>query len=236
MFRKVLFGVLTLLLALCMVGCGDDKPAADGDKKADTPAAQKVEGSADKAVLAYAQLYAYGIIEDENQAAAGMIESEIKDVQDKVLAPLVQAFQGYPLSDENVAEITGEYVGKLHKAMDMKTKIKKDDPEHPVVELTATTIDQAGAAKVAESDENLIALGTELGQLQAQGLTEEQIKGDAEFQAMAMEAINKFIDGFPLNDKSSIEITCEAVKGSDGKMYWAPKDPTEIAKFVSGQK
>ncbi|MBR4642523.1 MAG: hypothetical protein IKO74_07340 [Selenomonadaceae bacterium] len=239
MLRKVLFGALTLLLALCLVGCGGKKDEA----KKDDAAAQKTEetakapeGTPDKAVLAYAQLYAYGVIEDENQKAAGMTEKDIEAVQDQVLAPIVDAFKQYPLSDESVAEMTGQYVGKLHMAMDMKATVKKDDPTNPVVELTATTINQEGAAKVAETNEDLVALGAAYGELQAQGLTEAQLKESAEFQQFALESIDKFINEFPLNPETSIEVTCEAVEGSDGKMYWAPKNPEEVAKFVTGQK
>ena len=238
MIRKVLFGALTLLLALCLVGCGGKKE--DTAKKDEAPPKAEetvaVEGAPDKAVLAYAQLYAYGVIEDENQAAAGMTEKDIEAVQDQVIAPIVDAFKEYPLSDESVAEMTGRYVAKLHAGMDMKATVKKDDKENPVVELTATTINQEGAAKVAEGNQDLIALGTAYGELQAQGLTEEQLKESAEFQQFALDSIDKFIDEFPLNAEQTLEVTCEAVKGSDGKMYWAPKDPGAIAKFVTGQK
>lgn len=240
MVRKIVFGLCTLLLAFCMVGCGGDKKDAGGDAKKDETAQKNEvktpEFSADKAVLAYAQLYAYGVIEDENQQAAGMTEKDIEAVQNQVLEPIVDAFKGYPLSDESVAEMTRQYVAKLHAAMDMKATIKKDDPTNPVVELTATTINQEGADKVAESNEDLVALGVAYGELQAQGLTEAQLKESAEFQQFALESINKFIDEFPLNPESSIEVTCQAVEGSDGKLYWAPKDPEAVAKFVTGQK
>ena len=236
MLRKVLFGALTLLLALCLVGCGGNKNDAKKDDAAQKTEVKVPEGAPDKAVLAYAQLYAYGVIEDENQAAAGMTEKDIEKVQDQVLAPIVDAFKQYPLSDESVAEMTGQYVGKLHMAMDMKATVKKDDPTNPVVELTATTINQEGAAKVAETNEDLVALGAAYGELQAQGLTEAQLKESAEFQQFALESIDKFINEFPLNPETSIEVTCEAVEGSDGKMYWAPKNPEEVAKFVTGQK
>ena len=241
MLRKVLFGALTLLLALCLVGCGGDKKSAGDAKKDDAAqkteeAAKAPEGSPDKAVLAYAQLYAYGIIEDENQAAAGMTEKDIEAVQEKVLSPIVEAFKEYPLSDESIAEMTGQYVAKLHTGMNMKATVKKEDATNPVVELTATTINQEGAAKVAEGNADLVALGTAYGELQAQGLTEEQLKESPEFQEFALESINNFIGEFPLNPESSIEVTCKAVQGSDGKMYWAPEDPTAVAKFVTGQK
>ena len=126
MLKKILFGALTVLLTLSLVGCGGKKDAA---KPAEAPAEQKaevsVEGAPDKAVLAYAQLYAYGIIEDENQAAAGLTDADIDKVQDQILTPIVDAFKMYPLSDESVAEMTGKYVEKLHVAMDIKATVKR---------------------------------------------------------------------------------------------------------------
>ena len=126
MVKKVLFGALTLLLALCLVGCGGKKE--DTAKKDEAPAKAeevKVDGTPDKAVLAYAQLYAYGVIEDENMAAAGMTDKDIEKVQNQVIAPLVETFKEYPLSDESVAEMTGQYVAKLHVGMNMKTTVKR---------------------------------------------------------------------------------------------------------------
>ena len=240
MLKKILFGALTLLLALSLVGCGGNKDAAGDAKKDEAPKAEEAakapEGSPDKAVLAYAQLYAYGIIEDDNMKAAGMTDKDVEQVQDQVIAPLVEAFKEYPLSDESVAEMTAQYIAKLHTAMEIKSTVKKDDKTNPVVELSATTINQEAAEKVAESNPDLVALGTAYGELQAQGLTEKDLKESPEFQAFALESINKFIDEFPLNPESTLEVTCEVAEGSDGKMYWAPKDPQAIAKFVSGQK
>ena len=236
MFRKILFGALTLLLALSLVGCGGKKDAAKTDAPAEQKAEVAVEGTPDKAVLAYAQLYAYGVIEDENQKAAGMTQADIDKVQEQVVAPLVQAFSQYPLSDESVATMTAQYIEKLHMAMDMKATVKTEDKEHPVVELKATTINQEGAAKIAETNEDLVALGTAYGELQAQGLTEEDLKTSSDFQQFALESIDKYINEFPLNEEATLEVTCEAVEGSDGKMYWAPQDPVAVAKFVTGQK
>ena len=237
MLKKILFGALTVLLALSLVGCGGKKDAA---KPAEAPAEQKaevaVEGAPDKAVLAYAQLYAYGIIEDENQAAAGMTDADIDKVQDKILTPIVDAFKMYPLSDESVAEMTGKYVEKLHVAMDIKATVKTEDKEHPVVELSATTINQEGAKKVAESNADLVALGTAYGELKAQGLTDEDLKTSPDFQQFALESIDNYINEFPLNPEAKLEVTCEAAKGSDGKMHWAPQNPEAVAKFVNGQK
>lgn len=241
MFRKVLFGALTLLLTFCLVGCGGKKDdAAKKDEAAAAPKAEeKVEtptGSPDKAVLAYAQLYSYGVIEDENMAAAGMTEKDVEEVQNQIFTSLVNSFKEYPLNDESVAKMTEQYVAKLHKDMNIKATVKKEDKTHPVVELTASTIDQASAKKIAENNADLLALGEAYGELKAQGLTDDQLKESAEFQQFAIDSITKYINEFPLAPATSIDITCQMVQGTDGKVYWAPEDPTAVAKFVTAQK
>ena len=236
MLKKILFGALTVLLALSLVGCGGKKDAAKTDAPAEQKAEVAVEGAPDKAILAYAQLYAYGVIEDENQAAAGLTDADIDKVQDQVLMPIVDAFKMYPLSDESVAEMTGKYVEKLHVAMDMKATVKTEDKEHPVVELSATTINQEGAAKVAAENADLVALGNAYSELKANGLTDEDLKASADFQQFAIESIDNYINEFPLNETATLEVTCDAVKGSDDKMHWAPQNPEAVAKFVTGQK
>ena len=236
MLKKILFGALTVLLALSLVGCGGKKDAAKTDAPAEQKAEVAVEGAPDKAILAYAQLYAYGVIEDENQAAAGLTDADIDKVQDQVLMPIVDAFKMYPLSDESVAEMTGKYVEKLHVAMDMKATVKTEDKEHPVVELSATTINQEGAAKVAAENADLVALGNAYSELKANGLSDEDLKASADFQQFAIESIDNYINEFPLNETATLEVTCDAVKGSDDKMHWAPQNPEAVAKFVTGQK
>ena len=62
MLRKILFGALTLLLAMCLVGCGDKKDDANKDEAAQKTEETMTTGNPAKAVLAYAQLYAYGVI------------------------------------------------------------------------------------------------------------------------------------------------------------------------------
>ena len=235
MFKKILFGALTIFLALSLVGCGAKKDNAKKNPKAEEKVSAPA-GNADKAVLAYAQLYAYGVIEDENMAAAGLTDKDVEKIQDQVIAPLVESFKMYPLSDKSVEEMTAQYIAKLHTTMNMTATVKKDDNANPVVELKATTINKEGADKVAKENEDLVALGTAYGELQAQGLTEEQLKASDEFQQFALQSINNFINEFPLNPESSIEITCKAVEGSDGKMHWAPENTEAVAKFVTGQK
>lgn len=46
----------------------------------------------------------------------------------------------------------------------------------------------------------------------------------------------EYVDNFPVDNKATMDVTCKKIKGVDGKTYWAPEDPTAIAKFVTGQK
>ena len=242
MFKKIVFGLLTCLLALTLVGCGakkdeakpaDAKPEAKQETKAEVA---KPEAAADKAVLAYAQLYAYGVVEDENEKAAGMTEKDTKPIEEKVIGDLLKAFSQFPLSDENVQTATAGYIQKLHDGMEIKATLKKDDAEHPVVELSAETLDLAGAMKVSQTNEDIQALAAALKELHEQGITDEQLKENTEFQQAVLEVIDSFTNEYPLNPRASMDVTCKVVQGSDGKSYWAPADPTAVAKFVTGQK
>ena len=239
MLKKLLFGALTCLLALSLIGCGgkkeEPKPAADNKPAAQTETkteAVKVESTADKAILAYAQLYAYGLAEDEK--AAGMTEADTKPVEEKVIGDLLKAFSQFPLSDENIQNATANYIQKLHNGMEIKTTLKKDDPTAPVVEVSIETIDQAGAAQAAANSEDLKALNEALQELHAQGITDDQLKENAEFQDAVLQVIDSYTNEIPLKARTSKDFTCEAVQGSDGKMYWAPKDVEALAKFVNG--
>ena len=134
-----------------------------------------------------------------------------------------------------IAEMTGVYFGTLSNAMGIKTTLKTDDPESPVVTLSARTLDQEAVAQEASQNEDLLALGMALGALQAEGITLDELKADEEFQTAAMSAIKSFIEKAPLTAEKSIDITCEKVKGADGKLYWAPKNLNEVVNFVQGK-
>lgn len=229
MLRKIVFGLLTALLALSLVGCGGN---ADSGKKVEPE--PKPEFSADEAILAYAQLYAYGLAADETQAATGLTNAEIEQLQREFIEPMNDAFKGYPLSDENVQKMTAKFVKNLRLKMDIKTKIIKDDLKNPVVELTATTIKNEELDDVTEKNTDLVALGVAMGELQKQGMTEEQLKANPEFQKFVLESLSRFIDEFPLNPEASISVPCKMIQGFDGKMYWAPVDADKIKNFVAG--
>lgn len=178
-------------------------------------------------------MYAFGVSNHLNEA--GLTEEDTKEVSDKIVGELVNSLAQFPLSDNNVAEMAGVYVGKLEKAMEIKTTLKKDDPEEPVVTLTVQTINAKGAEEVASSNPDLLALGMALGELQGEGLTLEDLKNNEAFQKSAMEAIDNFINELPLNPETSMDVPCKKAEGYDGKIYWAPKDPAAVAAFVQPQ-
>lgn len=241
MFKKLTLGALTLLLALTLVGCGgkkeEPKPAADPKPAEQTetakPEVAKPEFAADKAVLAYAQLFAYGVPEDEK--AAGMTEADMKPMQEKTIGALLQAFSMFPLSDENVQNATAAYVEKLHKGMEIKATLIKDDPGQPIVELSLEPLDVEGATQVSQNHQDVQALAMALEELHAEGITDDQLKQEPEFQTAVLEVIDNFTNEYPLKPRVTKQFTCKIVQGSDGKNYWAPENPEELAKFVSGQ-
>ncbi len=216
MLKKLLLSVVALIAVIAIAGCGADKP----------------KDSADKAILGYSEIMAYGV--SDNMAATGMTKKQEEEIQEAVIGDLLKAFAQFPLNDANVQTITTSYITKMKDAMQIKTKIKKDDAEHPVVEVTANVLDQAGADKLANTSEDIQALGIVLGALQAQGYTVEQFKQDPDFQKATLECINSYINELPLVMEKTYEVKCEIVKGDDGKTYWAPVDVEGLKKFVNG--
>ena len=226
MFKKSFAALMALVLAIFVTGCGggnDTKKAAE-----DVP-----QYSADKAVQGYAEMYAFGVT--NNMKEAGLTEVDVKEVSDKIVGEMVAAFAEFPLSDENIANMTGVYVDKLDKAMGIKTTLKKDDPEAPVVTLSVKTVNEKGVSEVAASNPDLLALAGALGELQGEGMSLEDLKNNENFQKSAMECITKFIGEMPLNPETTMDVVCEKVKGNDGKLYWAPTDAAAVAAFVQPQ-
>ena len=213
MLKKLLLSVVALLAVFAIAGCGADKP----------------KDSADKAILGYSEIMAYGV--SDSMAATGMTKKQEEEIQEAVIGDLLKAFAQFPLNDANVQTVTTSYITKMKAAMQIKTEITKDDAEHPVVKVTANVIDQAGAANLANTNADIQALGVVLGALQANGYTVEQFKQDPDFQKATIE---NYINEFPLKMGQTYECKCEIVKGDDGKTYWAPVDVDGLKKFVNG--
>ena len=223
MSKKIFLALLTILV-LCACGCGVDE-------KKNTSVVTTPEFSADKAILAYAQLYAYGAPDDPK--VAGLPEKFVADAQQTIF----KRFDDYyPLDEKTLREVVKNFSATLKTRMEIKTSIKNSDAAHPVVELSAKIIDWQRALKNVDVDKNLILLRVTWGELQAQGFSDEQLRKDSQFQKLALESLSRYFGNLPLKTDAKIDVTCKISVGEDGKFYWSPEKPDELAKFIMGQK
>ncbi|MBR0284024.1 MAG: hypothetical protein IJQ78_02275, partial [Selenomonadaceae bacterium] len=98
---RIALTMVALLAILCLAGCGAEKP----------------KESADKAVLGWAEMYAYGV--SDNESATGMTKAQSDQVSEKVIGDMLKAFSMFPLSQQNVEAMTTEYITKLQAAMEI---------------------------------------------------------------------------------------------------------------------
>ena len=223
MLKRILAGALTILFALCMVGCGG------GDKPADKPAAEKKDVTADKAVLAYAELLMTG--ESANADAVGLSDAEKAELAGQFQKDLVELLgNAVPLSDKSAETIAKAYQEKCKKDMKFKAVVKKDDAENPVVELTTTPWDAKGFQNdPAQGDyDALVEMNM---QLREGGSTPEQIKQNEEFQNLAVEAFTKSFNAFQMQDEKTLVVNCNKVND-----HFAPADVKVLKDFLTGQQ
>ena len=213
--KKLLLPLVAILATFLIAGCGDDKP----------------KDSADKAVLAYAELYAYG--DTDKTEATGMTKAQKEQISQALHSETDEMFKGMMLSHDNAVAITDYYIADRKANMELKAKVKKDDAKNPVVELTATPIDSKGASAQMEQNADVVAMGVYIGLAQQQGV---DVRTDPVYQQGAMETLRAVIDEMPYDDEKTLDVTCELVKSDDGKtLHWAPKDPQAIKKFLDGE-
>lgn len=224
MFRRIFTCALILAAMFCMTGCGgDEKPAATDN------------ATADKAVLAYAEMLTHG--KSDNAAAAGFTDKDKTDLGNAIITGFVNSIaEVAPLSEKSVQAITKVFHEKFSKDMKFTATVKKDDAKNPVVELKTTPMDSDGAIQAAGKNDEWIALVGIVGQLKADGATDDQLKANDDVQAAAVTALTKYINAIPMQAEQTFDVTCSQVKGSDGKMYWAPENPEALTKFITGQK
>ncbi|MBR3745627.1 MAG: hypothetical protein IKN27_01545 [Selenomonadaceae bacterium] len=219
MLRKI-FSTILLATFLLLTACGQKLP----------------ETSADKTVEAYAQLYTCGEIDDELKPATNLTDADIAEARGKVIATLVKFLERYSLSEETLQVLTKKYLDRLNKIKDITATLHSGDKAHPVVELVTTSINHESAVLFAEEDEDLDALEEKLAELKAQGVTDDELKRNPEFQKFALEKIGSFLDGFVMNAEATILVPCKIVTGADGKLYWQPENVGAIEHYISGQK
>ena len=213
--KRLLLPMIAILATLLVAGCGDDKP----------------KESADKAVLAYAELYAYG--DTDKVEATGMTKAQKEQISEALHSETDEMFKSMMLSHDNAVAITDYYIADRKANMELKAKVKKDDAKNPVVELTATPIDAKGASAQMEQNSDVVAMGVYIGLAQQQGV---DVRTDPVYQQGAMDTLRAVIDAMPYEGEKTLDVTCELVKSDDGKtLHWAPKDPQAIKKFLDGE-
>lgn len=219
MFKKILMTTL-LLVTMLFAGCGDE------DKPAETPAPEKKEVSADKAIVTYAELLATG--ESAGAGDLGLTDAE-KDALANSAAKYAIEFAGnfIPLSDESGQAIAAK-MHELAKAnMKFTATLKKDDAEHPVVELKTNPFAVGATNEEVENDmQALVEMSTTL---QDGGATPEQLKENADFQALAVKALTGASDASVFSTEKTFEVACEKVNG-----HWAPANVEDLYYFLTG--
>ncbi|MCR5834832.1 MAG: DUF5105 domain-containing protein [Selenomonadaceae bacterium] len=216
--KKLLICAVMVLTAF-VFGCGSDK----------------ILGAPDKAVLAYAEISMTG--ESENMSAAGFTDSDKQDIRYR----MAQTFTGSlasiaPLNDDSAKKVTDIYFDKLKSSVKFDVKLKKDDAERPVVELTTTPIDQNATVKLAvEDNENLIALIGMVGKLKADGATDDDLKNNAQVQDLAVTALAKYIEDIQFYPAKTLEVQCKKATDKDGNIHWAPLDEELFVNFLIGE-
>ena len=216
MLKKFFICALTAA-ALLLGGCGEEK----------------VVGTPDKAILAYAEIITKG--DSTNLAAAGFSEEDNKNLRDVILKLFLKPFNdAVPLSDETMIELEKIFYANNKAKINFQTKMKVEDKEHPVVELTTTPIDISNANKYLTKNDELFALLGMVGQLKSDGATDDQLKQNPEVQKLAVTAFTKYIEGVPFQEEKTFEVSCAKVEGTDGTIHWAPADAKALTNFMTG--
>ena len=188
--------------------------------------------SADKAVLGYAEAYAFN--SSKHIKETGLATKDLANNQ--IILDEVADFGKMPFSDASLAKIKATFESKFENLMNIKVTLKKNDPEHPVVTLTANVMDKQSVDKQLEQQDGLQAIilmtvGAEL----ADNKTPDQVKADKEIQGAFVEVGNSAINALTAGQIKSIDITCKKIKGADGNAYWAPEAPAAVMNFVQGK-
>lgn len=208
MLKKIL-SITTIFLSLCLV----------------TVDAATPKHSADKAVLAYAELYTYGT--SENVEATGLPQVYADEIKKRMQNHLMITFKNYPLNPENFAAVQTKLVEKLHEVIKISSRLKVDDDQNPVVEITANHINQSVVDEITEHDGDFKTLDV------MRHISEPlELATDGQFQSTAIKAFNALIDSLPTRDATTFDVTCKLIDDGNGNVYWMPQDMEALSKFV----
>lgn len=218
MYGRIFVCTLILAATFCIAACGGDKQASN----------------ADKAVLAYAQLVTQG--KSDDAAAASITDADQAEIAKTIVNKFFAGIADIaPLNEQSAQAVTAAFYGKF-KDMKFTAAIKTNDANHPVVELKTTPMDYNGILQSAGRIDEWLALMGTVGQLKADGATDDQLKANKDFQTLAVTALTKVINSAAFQGEKTFDVTCDKVKGSDGKEHWAPADLDAFTKFITGQQ
>ena len=202
-----------------LTGCGGDK----------------VVGTPDKAVLAYAELLTSG--ESDDMQAAGLTEEDRKALRREVEYSFIDFMRTIvPLSDESAAKITDAYFARLKGAMNFSVKLVKDDSTRPIVEITAKTINTKGTGQIisAQSDDILALIGM-VGKLKSEGADDAALEKNPQVQKLAVDVMTKYIDNITFSDEKTLSVPCAQIT-NEQNAHWAPEDRLALIEFLNGQE
>ncbi|MBQ7629260.1 MAG: hypothetical protein IJS81_03460 [Selenomonadaceae bacterium] len=209
MFKRIISFMLIFFLSLCL----------------STVYAATPKFSADKAILAYAELYTFGT--SENVDATGLPQEYADAIKKRMQNHLMLAFKNYPLTTENFATVQTKLVEKLHEIIKISARIKVDDAENPVVEITANHINQNVVDEITAHNGDFTTLDV------MRHISEPlELATDGQFQNTAMKAFNALIAELPVKDATTFDVPCKKIVDDDGNAYWMPQDLAALSKFV----
>ncbi|MBR2179312.1 MAG: hypothetical protein IJ862_02810 [Selenomonadaceae bacterium] len=220
-FTKIIFAAVLIVCTMMVASVGQCA-------KSSAP-----KYGADKAILAYAEAYAFGSPNDSRYI--GLSKNDIVEIKRQLTAKIAGDFEEFCLSEDSVNKLTDVYVKKIKSEMHIKTTIKEKSKESPVVNLTATILDSESLDKQAKSDKKLQALLSSISKLKNEGKTEAYFLKDSDLQKKSVDSLTDFINGLSINQEKTLSVKCKKITGEDEKLYWAPENPEEVMNFVLGK-
>ena len=209
MFKKIICAIMTLAMLLSFSAVNAATP----------------KSSPEESVLAYAEMYALGT--SKNLAATGIPKDMTDAIEKDVTSHLMTAFMNYPLTKNNFQTVKEKYFAKLNEIIKISVRPKKADAVNPIVEITATKVDQEVADKIKADDANFLTMDV-MNHLS----TAEELAADGQYQSLAINSIGKVINGLTATAPKTYDVTCEIVTDDGGNSYWKPTNIQGLFDFV----
>lgn len=220
-FTKIVF--VAVLMVFTMLSANVGQCAKD----------QTPKYGADKAILAYAEVYAFGYSKDSKYI--GLSKDDISEFERQVAAKFADDFKDFCLNEESLNELTDIYVKKFKSDMKIKTTFKEKSKETPVINLTANILNSESFDNQAKNDKKLQELRSSILGMKNGGKTDAELMEDSAFQEKAVDCITNFINALSINQKKTLSVKCKNITGEDGKTYWTPEDPEVVMNFIQGK-